>query len=161
MSRTVSTTPKRSPRHISLPGLEQHVKPSSTTTLCFTNPLQLAQEKGLTSLNPNAVAQMELTVCRQKHNDEFGQEVSIKEVTVNSKKVRGQRLWTTVLSTIVACMPFLLAGCTLGFPSGAILDLTDLEKRTEFKLTREQADLFGVSHLHMIATVCSRPMARS
>ncbi len=63
--------------------------------------------------------------------------------TVSDKSAR-QRVWTTVLSAIVACIPFLLVGCTLGFPSGALLDLTDLEQREEFKLTREQADLFGV-----------------
>ncbi len=66
------------------------------------------------------------------------------------KKVR-QRLWTTVLSAIVACIPFLLVGCTLGFPSGALLDLTDLEERLEYKLTREQADLFGVSHNYVLS----------
>ncbi len=65
------------------------------------------------------------------------------EGSVKTKKVR-QRLWTVMLSVVVACIPFLLAGCTLGFPSGALLDLTDLEERTDFKLTRQQADLFGV-----------------
>jgi len=76
---------------------------------------------------------------------------AINDITVSTvskvKKVR-QRLWTTILSTIVACIPFLLIGCTLGFPSGALLDLTDLEPREEFKLTREQADLFGVRTVH-------------
>lgn len=66
-----------------------------------------------------------------------------EEVTVKPKKVR-QRVWTVVLSAIVACIPFLLVGCTLGFPSGALLDLTDLEDRPDYKLSRELADLFGV-----------------
>ncbi len=65
-------------------------------------------------------------------------------VAKNERRVR-QRVWSTVLSAIVACIPFLLVGCTLGFPSGALLDLTELEPREQFKLTREQADLFGVS----------------
>ncbi len=72
------------------------------------------------------------------------EEAVSEERNIKPKKVR-QRLWTLVLSVVVACIPFLLAGCTLGFPSGALLDLTDLEERTEFKLTRQQADLFGVS----------------
>ena len=72
------------------------------------------------------------------------------EVAVKPKKVR-QRLWTVVLSAIVACIPFLLVGCTLGFPSGALLDLTDLEDRPDYKLSRELADLFGVSIWAMFA----------
>ena len=65
------------------------------------------------------------------------------EIAVKPKKVR-QRLWTVILSAIVACIPFLLVGSTLGFPSGALLDLTDLEDRPDYKLSRELADLFGV-----------------
>ena len=126
--------------------LELDNKPSSPSSLCSTNPQALAQEDGRTSLSPDSVEQIELTDvdCKPNHKNELGEgDGNINKVTVKPKKVR-QRLWTTVLSAIVACIPFLLVGCTLGFPSGALLDLTDLEERTDFKLTREQADLFGV-----------------
>ena len=133
--------------HTSSPEPEIAIKPQtgSLTSLNAPNPLE-----GDTSLSPdNTLEQIELSECKlYSKNDEQKEEAVIKEVNVKSKKVR-QRIWTTVLSAIVACIPFLLVGCTLGFPSGALLDLTDLEERTEFKLTREQADLFGVS-MHIL-----------
>ena len=57
-----------------------------------------------------------------------------------------------MLSVTVACIPFLLAGCTLGFPSGALLDL---EERTDLKLTRQQADLFGVGWMKHRNIMCA------
>lgn len=86
---------------------------------------------------------MEHSVKEKQDSNEV--EKQGKQVDVKVNKATPQRLWTTILSAIIAGIPFLLVGCTLGFPSGALLDLTHLETRQEFKLTREQADLFGVS----------------
>lgn len=68
---------------------------------------------------------------------------NVSEVPVKSKKIN-QRIWTVILSAIVACIPFLLVGSTLGFPSGVLLDLADMEERPDFNLSTQLADVFGV-----------------
>ena len=45
---------------------------------------------------------------------------------------------------IAASCPSFLSGCTLGFPSGAVLDLTDSEPRREYKFDDQLSDIFGV-----------------
>ena len=57
----------------------------------------------------------------------------------------GERLWTTVLFVTIASLPALLAGCTLAFPSIALLDLSELEERPNFRLNTLLSDIFGVS----------------
>ena len=56
-----------------------------------------------------------------------------------------ERLWTTVLFVTIASLPALLVGCTLAFPSIALLDLSELEEREHFKLSTLLSDVFGVS----------------
>ena len=55
-----------------------------------------------------------------------------------------ERVWVTLLLASVASIPALLVGCTLGFPSAALLDLKDLEERPEFKFNSLLSDVFGV-----------------
>ena len=65
---------------------------------------------------------------------------------VQPKKGRArERLWTTVLFVTIASLPALLVGCTLAFPSIALLDLSELEEREDFKLSILLSDVFGVS----------------
>lgn len=101
------------------------------------NPLAFVSDKELENMADN-FSDIEVKSNEQKQEDNDA------GVAKKPNKVRKRR-WTVVLSAVVACIPFILVGCTLGFPSGALLDLTDLEDRQEYKLTREQADLFGVS----------------
>lgn len=64
---------------------------------------------------------------------------------VQPKLGRGrERIWTTVLFVTIASLPPLLVGCTLAFPSIALLDLSELEKRPDYKLNTLLSDLFGV-----------------
>ncbi len=116
--------------------LSQPPTDGSIASLNATNPLS----------HPDPEQQIELSYI-----NEIATEIVLATNDPKWKKKVRQRLWTTVLSAIVACIPFLLVGCTLGFPSGALLDLTDLEERLEYKLTREQADLFGVSHNYVLS----------
>ena len=60
-------------------------------------------------------------------------------------KLSRQRVWAVFVSAIIASLPALLVGCTLGFPSGALLDLTDLEPRPEYKFNSVLSDIFGAS----------------
>lgn len=46
---------------------------------------------------------------------------------------------------MVTSIPALLVGCTLGFPSAAIIDLHDDEKRPDYRLNNLLSDVFGVS----------------
>ena len=69
---------------------------------------------------------------------------SNKSTQLQPKRVH-QRLWSIFLSAFVASLPALLVGCTLGFPSGALLDLVDLEDRPDFKFDTILSDVFGVS----------------
>ena len=46
---------------------------------------------------------------------------------------------------IAASFSAILAGCTLSFPSSAVLDLTDSEARKEYKFDEQLSDIFGVS----------------
>ena len=48
-----------------------------------------------------------------------------------------ERIWSTALYSVVASGPAFLVGCTIAFPSAALLDLTDFGSA--------QSDLFGVS----------------
>ena len=48
-----------------------------------------------------------------------------------------ERVWSTALYSVVASGPAFLVGCTIAFPSAALLDLTDFDST--------QSDLFGVS----------------
>ena len=61
-----------------------------------------------------------------------------------------KKAWHTSISISVlyyvtaASCSALLSGCTLGFPSGAVLDLTDSEPRKEYKFDGQLSDIFGV-----------------
>ena len=47
--------------------------------------------------------------------------------------------------TVAAAFATLLTGCTLGFPSSAVLDLTDAGLENEYKFDEKLSDIFGVS----------------
>ena len=55
-----------------------------------------------------------------------------------------ERVWAPLLSVIVASLPALLFGCTLGFPSPVLLNLMELD-REEFRFDTLLSDLFSVS----------------
>lgn len=62
-----------------------------------------------------------------------------------------ERIWAVFVSAAISSLPALLVGCTLAFPSGALLDLTDLEPRNNFKLDSVLSDVFGVSSQSFLA----------
>ena len=63
---------------------------------------------------------------------------------VAETKPQRDRLWTTAISCIIASIPALLIGCTLGFPSVALFDLRALPP--EFRLSTVLLDVFIVSN---------------
>lgn len=65
------------------------------------------------------------------------------EDAIYSHKVR--QMLTTFSFIMVTSIPALLVGCTLGFPSAAILDLQDTKKQPEYRLDDLLSDVFGVS----------------
>ena len=64
-------------------------------------------------------------------------------------KLGGQkeRVWMTALFVTISSLPALLVGCTLGFPSIALLDLRELETRDDYKFNTILSDVFGVSRI--------------
>ena len=56
-----------------------------------------------------------------------------------------ERVWSPVLSVMVASLPALLFGCTLGFPSPVLLDLMKLDE-DEFRFDTLLSDIFSVSY---------------
>ena len=54
-----------------------------------------------------------------------------------------ERLWSTTVSALIASIPALLVGFTIGYPSPALLDLGDLPE--DFRFNTLLSDLFGVS----------------
>ena len=62
-----------------------------------------------------------------------------------------ERIWATVLSVMIASLPALLFGCTLGFPSPVLLDLMELDQQ-EYRFDTLLSDLFSVS---TICILCS------
>ena len=56
-----------------------------------------------------------------------------------------ERKWVVTLFVGAAAFCSVLAGCSLGFPSSALLDLQDAEQRPEFKFNNQLSELFGVS----------------
>ena len=60
-------------------------------------------------------------------------------------ELRGpQRLWVVFLSALVASISAVLAGFTLGFPSKAVIELSEIEGDRGFN-SSVLKDLFGVS----------------
>ena len=57
-----------------------------------------------------------------------------------------ERVWAPLLSVMVASLPALLFGCTLGFPSPVLLNLMELD-REEIRFGTVLSDLFSVSWL--------------
>ena len=57
-----------------------------------------------------------------------------------------ERVWAPLLSVMVASLPALLFGCTLGFPSPVLLNLMELD-REEIRFGTFLSDLFSVSWL--------------
>ena len=51
----------------------------------------------------------------------------------------------SVIFILVASVPALLVGCTVGFPSAALLDLQELETRPQYKFDTVLSDVFAVS----------------
>ena len=51
----------------------------------------------------------------------------------------------SVIFILVASVPALLVGCTVGFPSAALLDLQDLETRPQYKFDTVLSDVFAVN----------------
>ncbi len=112
---------------------------------------------------------------KSSHKFDYGTKSSlIEEAEVNYgglvQNVRfssRERVWTVFVSSIVVSLPALLVGCTLAFPSGALLDLTDLEPRKDFKFDNVLSDIFGVSlnsqhytifiHMNKTSSLSDRP----
>ena len=67
-----------------------------------------------------------------------------------SKGGQNERVFMTFLLLMITSIPALLVGCTLGFPSAALLDLQELEKRPNYKLDIMLSDVFGVRSLLII-----------
>ena len=67
----------------------------------------------------------------------------VKTVEESSRKEHQDRVWATAVSCIIASIPALLTGCTLGFPSVALFDLRALPP--EFELSTILLNLFTVS----------------
>ena len=63
----------------------------------------------------------------------------------SSAKAVKERRWVTVLMVVAAAFLSVLSACVLGFPSAALLDLTESESRKEFKFDMQLKDIFGVS----------------
>ena len=57
----------------------------------------------------------------------------------------GSATAAVVYYAIAASFGSILSGCTLAFPSSAVLDLTDSEPRREYKFDSRLSDVFGVS----------------
>jgi hypothetical protein len=55
-----------------------------------------------------------------------------------------ERVWAPLLSVMVASLPALLFGCTLGFPSPVLFYLMELD-REEIRFNTLLSDLFSVS----------------
>ena len=62
-----------------------------------------------------------------------------------------ERVWAPLLSVMVASLPALLFGCTLGFPSPVLLNLMELD-REEIRFGTVLSDLFSVSWLVLMIT---------
>ena len=56
-----------------------------------------------------------------------------------------ERLWSTTISALIASIPALLVGFTIGYPSPALLELRAREVPDDFRFTTLLSDLFGVS----------------
>ena len=67
---------------------------------------------------------------------------------VETKKRPRERLWATALAALVAAVPALLVGYTIGFPSSALLDLTGDPAAgipSDYVFSSTLADVFAVN----------------
>ena len=56
---------------------------------------------------------------------------------------------------VAASFGALLTGCTLSFPSSALLDLTDAGLRKEYRFDERLSDIFGVSKASVLHGACN------
>ena len=85
----------------------------------------------------------EHNVCEHSEFSRSGQE--FRDASSRRRLLCGEeRVWAPLLSVMVASLPALLFGCTLGFPSPVLLNLTELD-REEFRFDTLLSDLFSVS----------------
>ena len=74
-----------------------------------------------------------------------------QQSSLSSQNQCRERVFMSFLFLMITSIPALLVGCTLGFPSAALLDLQELEKRQSYKLDIVLSDVFGVrSLLHQL-----------
>ena len=99
----------------------------------------IRQEKGGESFSKPYVT----TLTRTKN---FGPKLGSQLAPLPNEKRAWHASATIVVFyyAIAASCSALLSGCTLGFPSGAVLDLTDSELRREYKFDDQLSDIFGV-----------------
>ena len=84
-----------------------------------------------------------------KHSKPSERHSSLARLTTRASIWAGGRVWSTCLSTIVACIPALLVGYTIAFPSSAVLVLMDGWKEgrlpgKDYQFSTELSSVFGV-----------------
>ena len=88
------------------------------------------------------ICEEDTEVSRSDHSHEF------RDASSRSRRrslCGEERVWSPVLSVMVASLPALLFGCTLGFPSPVLLDLMKLDQE-KFRFDTLLSDLFSVSY---------------
>lgn len=88
----------------------------------------------------------------EKRTSDSGSSGNAEEDGADGRQCRRrppERLWTTALASLVAAVPALLVGYTLGFSSSALLDLTGDAAAgipKDYVFSSAVADVFAVSH---------------
>ena len=93
----------------------------------------------------------------KEDSEESENDIDILQVAINSpitklqSPLRNKSPWYKYATVAVfyyavaASFGALVTGCTLSFPSSAVLDLTDSELRKEYRFDERLSDIFGVS----------------
>lgn len=108
----------------------------------------LYPESGLARSLPPLVTPTDPGIQGGDADSEVDQSV-IPLIHVNKDPEREDKLYRVATVkvfyyAIAASFAAILSGCTLGFPSSAILDLKDSETRSEYKFDGRLSDVFGV-----------------
>ena len=69
--------------------------------------------------------------------------LSSEDDAVQLPKQQRERVWAVSMFAVIAAIPALLVGCTLGFPSSAVFDLRSLP--SAYRFNTALLDLFGAS----------------
>ena len=106
---------------------------------------EFQEQNELSDGDPQAVSVTEGGTELTSVSTDVKPEEQKSEKEIKKKPQQRGRIWATAISCLIASIPALLTGCSLGFPSVSLFDLRALPP--EFELSTVLLDIYAVSEI--------------